>query len=331
MILHFFPTVLAATGMVTLKLVDDDRFLGASDGKLVLTDYKSALRLKLNPVEDASMKNLETSEGKALSEKRSLDWFRFKWGYELKKNKKSGSQSFRIVYYAPDEYLLMRYDRCLGFKERELTRVDCLADKVARFRICDSELCDNYKEMYRELKCLKRYLRNQIERGGFNRKRRRPSRYRNGRNRHGRYGRGNEEDSHYRHHSRYGEDGYGGGQSDSDDGYERMCGPDNSYSRSRRRGSRRRPYNDNSSYDSGYDTDRDSGYGSGYGPGYGPGYGSGYGPGYRKHSPHGMSTGRFNGMDPLIQLCQKMLDCRNGGGGLGAILSGNHLLANRGF
>lgn len=151
-----FISLAACLGRIKLKLVDDDKFLGAVKDKLQLVDYKDALSLKLNPMEDISEKNLEAKDGKALTE--SGFWF-FPKSYSMKSNSKSGKQAFRIVYYAPNEYLLMRGDSCLGFVEQnKFKRVDCTLEKAARFRICYNKLCDSYLDIKNDLECIKMFL-----------------------------------------------------------------------------------------------------------------------------------------------------------------------------
>ncbi|ELA42109.1 uncharacterized protein VICG_00750 [Vittaforma corneae ATCC 50505] len=151
-----FIGLTSCLGRVKLKLVDDDKFLGAVKDKLQLVDYKEALSIKLNPMQDISEKNLEAKDGKALTE--SGFWF-FPKSYSMKSNSKSGKQSFRIVYYAPNEYLLMRGDSCLGFVEgNKFKKVDCTLEKAARFRICYNKLCESYLDIKNDLECIKMFL-----------------------------------------------------------------------------------------------------------------------------------------------------------------------------
>jgi len=188
-VLLIYLTVTLANGRITLKIVDDDKFLGAIDGNLQPTDYKSAISIKLNPAEDVSKKNLEGSDGQAVTESGSAWTFFLPKRYRMEQNKKSSKQEFRIVYYAPNEYLLMRGDRCLGFVESHLKRVECKLGEAARFRICNSELCNSYMEIHQELMCIKKFL---IGQAGKRRRRRT-----------------REEESHARHHKKYSEGGRG--------------------------------------------------------------------------------------------------------------------------
>lgn len=154
-------------GRIKLKIADDDKFLGVVDGKLQPVEYNDALSIKLNTMKDISVKNLESRDGNALTE--TGFWF-FPKSFSMKGNKKSSKQGFRIVYYAPEEYLLMRGDNCLGFKDgNKLKKVDCTLDKATRFRICENRLCDNYMEILKGMNCIMSMLKDNMYNGGSNR------------------------------------------------------------------------------------------------------------------------------------------------------------------
>lgn len=154
MLLLFLVQILC-TDRIKLKLVGDDKFLGVSGDKLVKANYRNALSIKLNTMKDISKKSLEGRNNKALTE--TGFWF-FPKRYTFKKNKNDSNQAFRIVYYAPNEYLLMKSDSCLGFKSGKFKRVDCKIDQAAKFRICTNRLCDTYLDLKKDLECIKGFL-----------------------------------------------------------------------------------------------------------------------------------------------------------------------------
>lgn len=161
-----FFHIVYCIGRIKLKIADDDKFLGVVDGKLQPVEYNDALSIKLNAMKDVSMKNLESRDGNALTE--TGFWF-FPKSFSLKKNKKTSKQGFRIVYYAPEEYLLMRGDSCLGFQDgNKLKKVDCTLEKATRFRICENRLCDNYMEILKGMNCIMSMLKGNNYNNGYN-------------------------------------------------------------------------------------------------------------------------------------------------------------------
>lgn len=142
---------------IKLKIVGDDKFLGMSGEKIVKADYKDALPIKLNTMKDISEKTLENKNGEAITE--TGFWF-FPKSYVFKRNKSEGKQAFRIVFYAPNEYILMKGDNCLGFREdSKFKRIDCTeGNKVTKFRMCTNRMCDSYFDLKKDLECIKGFL-----------------------------------------------------------------------------------------------------------------------------------------------------------------------------
>lgn len=262
--------IIYCLGRIKLKLVDDDKFLGAVKNKLQLVDYKEALSIKLNPMKDISEKNLESKDGTALTE--TGFWF-FPKSYSMKSNSMSGKQAFRIVYYAPNEYLLMRGDSCLGFKGGKFKKVSCKLDEASRFRICYNRVCDSYLDIKSDLECIKMYLGMNI---GGNRG------LGNGRRGDGRTGGGRRGDNDSSSDSHESKKKKKPKEEESDSDPIANCGDYLGNDGSNRKRGRRSPYHNRR----GDDQDYGPGYGYGYpigGPGYGYGYpmgGPGYGPGY---------------------------------------------------
>lgn len=155
-------------GRIMLKLDRSDKFLVVgSDDKLRLGDYREAVYLRLNTMDDISQKTLEGRDNKALTE--TGFWF-FPKSYLFKSNTGSSRQAFRIVYHGPNEYILMKGDSCLGFNSSsKFKKVDCKRGSASIFNICSSRSCDNYIDIRRDLECIKMML--SIRAGG---------RYRNG-------------------------------------------------------------------------------------------------------------------------------------------------------
>lgn len=143
--------VFANKDNITLKIVGTDKFLGVTGSRFGPVNYHNALRIKLNTMDDISLKNLETNDNRAVTE--TGFWF-FSKSYGLQKNKKKSSQSFRLVYYAPEEYLLMKGDNCLGFNSsKHLKRKSCKLGSAARFKICYSKFCESYFDIKKDLHC----------------------------------------------------------------------------------------------------------------------------------------------------------------------------------
>lgn len=141
---------------IKLKIVGDDKFLGMSGEKIVKVDYRDALPIKLNTMKDITEKALENKHGQAVTE--TGFWF-FPKSYVFKKNKMESKQAFRIVFYGPNEYILMKGDNCLGFRDdSKFKRVDCREGKATKFKMCTNRLCDSYLDLKKDLECIKGFL-----------------------------------------------------------------------------------------------------------------------------------------------------------------------------
>lgn len=143
---------------ITLKIHNDNKFLGVnSDNKLTLVDYKDALFIKLNTMNDISKKSLEGKDSTVLTSK---EWWIFGNAFSFQKNENSSKQQFRIVYYGPNEYILMKDDSCLGWLDvAKFKKVDCNLEKAAIFNICNGRNCDNFVDIKKELDSIKNLLR----------------------------------------------------------------------------------------------------------------------------------------------------------------------------
>jgi hypothetical protein len=143
---------------ITLKINNDNKFLGLnSDNKITLVDYENALYIKLNTMENITDKTLEGKDNKALTEK---GWLFFPKSYSFQNNTSSSKQHFKIVYYGPNEYILMKDDSCLGWTgDSKFKKVDCKLGKAAIFNICTGKYCDSYVDIRKDLDCIKNLLK----------------------------------------------------------------------------------------------------------------------------------------------------------------------------
>lgn len=150
---------------IKLKINNDNKFLGlSSDNKLTLVDYEDALFIKLNSMENISNKSLEGKNSTVLTEK---GWWFFPKSYSFQENNRGAKQQFKIVYFGPNEYILMKDDACLGFSSpNNFKRMDCKLGSAAIFNMCRHKDCQNLEGIRRDLDCVKSLL--QIGAGGRN-------------------------------------------------------------------------------------------------------------------------------------------------------------------
>jgi len=216
---------------ITLKIHDQDKFLGVgSDDKLRLGTFEEAVSLKFNTKENIADKSIEGKDNKVLQQNGF--WF-FPKSFKFEPKSDSSSQSFRIVYYGPNQYILMKDDWCLGFNEnKKFKRAYCTKESAAIFNMCQGRFCDSYVDIRNDLNCIKNIL--QIQAGG--------------RNGNGYYDDDDEEDD----DSESSHDRHGRGRNDMQDPLSDCLGSGrnrNSRGSGRRRHRRRRPDYDDESDD----------------------------------------------------------------------------------
>lgn len=151
---------------ITLKLYNDDKWLGVDkDDKLKLGKFEDAVFLKFEHTNDnIADKYIVASNGKTLEQINNW-WFRK--SFKMTPKSINSAQYFRIVYYGPNEYVLMKDDYCLGFNEyKKFKRVDCKLGSAAIFNMCNGKFCDSYVDIRKDLNMIKRILIRNSGNGG---------------------------------------------------------------------------------------------------------------------------------------------------------------------
>jgi hypothetical protein len=153
----------AQTKIVKFKEVGNDKYISKNkDNQMVLGDYKSAIKFKLEDHSNVSEKKLiDPTTNKAFTE---TGWWIFPKNYYFKKSGNDGKQGFKIVYYGENEYILMRENDCLSVKSGVFKKVDCEKNNVTIFNMCTNKKCDGgIAQISRDVKFIKEALLSHIQ------------------------------------------------------------------------------------------------------------------------------------------------------------------------
>ncbi|KAI4291684.1 hypothetical protein PAPHI01_0958 [Pancytospora philotis] len=127
---------------VYFKDVNSERFIGKASGsdELTVVEADNAIRFVLEDLENQAEKRLKTEDDKSAFSERG--WWIFRKWYELNPKGEADRQGIRLVYSAPDVYILMRDDSCLSAESGIFRKEDCTNKAVNKFRMCATKKCN---------------------------------------------------------------------------------------------------------------------------------------------------------------------------------------------
>lgn len=183
-ILWCVGAIMDNTKQVVLKLADSNpaQYLGKDNERILKpVDYENAIKFELRNMEDVTQKVLKDPQDNSALTRRRQFWIGRRY-FKFKPVEDDEPQSFRLVYYGPNNYVLMNEDYCLGLEDGKFRSKNCTDGKnVTHFRICLSEeMCEEpmnlFIRMYKDIRMLKRRLIGPVYGNGMRSKRRRNKR-----------------------------------------------------------------------------------------------------------------------------------------------------------
>ncbi|KAI5151804.1 hypothetical protein ENBRE01_2399 [Enteropsectra breve] len=130
------------------KLVgSENSYIGedADTRDLKLVPFDKAIAFNFQDMEDISTKRMTDEDGKnAFTEQ---GWWIFRKRFNMKSADRDSKQGFSIVWYRPNEYLLVRDGDCLSAASGTFKKVSCNKTEAQIFNMCSDKYCNDYTRL----------------------------------------------------------------------------------------------------------------------------------------------------------------------------------------